>query len=496
MNPNSEPERLILIDSNVFLHLEDYSLASSVDGRQAANVSKYAGMLGYNLALAQGTLDDLNNAGQKKELRLRQTERYPVIVPEGAGDLAQRAGFPIPTNDNDARDLSILSVLDQGLAAWLVTNDVSLRKRAKRAGIDRVVSISQMYDLLTAVAKPDPVPPAITTPAPSEINIDSPFFESLKASYDDFTGWWDKVVIEKRKILLLGDTNNPEGIAVLKTRDQDYGLPADTMKLCTFKINEDFKGGKRGELLLKAVFLEARRAMATAIFVEVAPGNELTSWAADFGLNLLPGTTADSGDVILVKHFLATPTQQKVLTPFEYNKQLGPHAMKIQKAYRVPIKSHWHTLLFPTTQIDEGALFPIGQIQIRPCGRAIKKVYVCNSPTRKLNTGDVLLFVESNTGGEIRNIGVVEEVLVTGDPLEVIEFASDRTVYTLDEIAKMSERTDVLAIKFRHARTLEIPLSPTTPGYTRAVGQNPPQSITAVGEEGIEWLRSVLDVPC
>ena len=58
--------------------------------------------------------------------------------------------------------------------------------------------------------------------------------------------------------------------------------------------------------------------------------------------------------------------------------------------------------------------------------------------------GDVLVFVESQSGRMVSNIGVVEDVLVSGDPIEVLRFAGSRTVYTPPrsiKCARMGRRT-------------------------------------------------------
>jgi hypothetical protein len=128
------------------------------------------------------------------------------------------------------------------------------------------------------------------------------------------------------------------------------------------------------------------------------------------------------------------------------------------------------------------------------CGNAIRKVYICNANTRQLNRGDLLIFVQSATRQPVSDIGVVEEVLVSRDPLEILDFAGERTVYSLQEIAKMTQAANpALVIKFRHDRHLPKPWTNVLPGYADLVGSSPAQSIRRVRPEGVRWLRARLN---
>ena len=487
-----DEKRVLVFDTNVFVHLADYDRTGSQKGKAASDVARAASMLGYTVTMSSASLDELQNSRVGAPERLRAAERYPILEVRGVGDLAERAGFPSPMSDNDARDLEILALVDQGYAHWLVTEDDRLVSRAERAGLTSVVKLDRMRSRLLPVANPSPPPSSVALVPPTEVNTNSEFFHSLKDSYPGFLDWWqNKVLAENRTTLVIGSANDPEGLAVLKDRDPDHGLPDDTMKLCTFKVGEGSRSSARGELLLRAVVGAGRRANASCIFVEVHPDNDLIDWLQGFGFATVEGAVADNGDAVIAKHLQPTRAQERRLTPLEYNQRFGPGNLKIERLHRVPIRPEWRPILFPRPEDTTDMLPGLDQLTTRPCGRAIRKVYMSNAATRKIMPGDTLAFVESVAGREMRDFGVVEGVLVSDDPVQLATFAGSRTVYSASEITDMAHNGEVLAVKFRHDRTLDVPLTPLTTGYVE-VFPAVAQSITEASEEGIEWVRAHL----
>lgn len=488
------PDRIILLDSNAFLHLYDYPKKGGSLGKQMSLISSVAGKIGYSLAIADGTLDDLRQSRNSSAELLRAVDQYPLLTPGVATDLGKRAGFPDQMNDHDERDLRILAALDQGMGAWLVTEDSKLRHRAERAGLKNVVTIGQMCTYLLPAVEPEPPSPSVTITPANRIVLSNSMFDSLRESYEDFDSWWAKVIREDRTVLLVGDVKDPEGIAVLKSRDTDYGLPPATLKLCTFKIAETAQNGKRGELLLKSVIREARKDLATGMFVELKGQPRLVKFLKKFGFSKVAGARSENGDEVMYKPLVASDSELKQMDPLAFQIRFGPGNAKVERAFQVPIKTPWHDQLFPIER-DNQDMLPFFQEQLlQPCGRAIQKIYVCRSSTTQLRPSDVLVFVESGTGKQVRNIGVVENTIRTSDPIELMEFAGDRTVYSVNELVEWCQKGNVLGIRFRHARTLEIPWSPIMDGYTRVVGIAPAQAITQVSDEGVKWLKDQLVV--
>lgn len=481
-----DPRKTVVLDTNVLIYTQEYAQQGREDGAIAAEVHKALGELGYTPVIAKATLDDIARSGDRRDERIRESRRYPILEPDPPGDLRQRAGYGDDLTANDECDLRILAAVDQGLAAWLITNDKRLIGHAEQAGIKTVLDARQFLEFLEPARHPLGPPPSVEDAPPAEVNVHSQFFSSLVRSYPGFYDWWEnKVVPQGRKTFIVGDPDDPQALAVLKENDADYNLPQDTTKICTFKVSDDARGQRFGELLLKAIIQYIRTLASTTAFLEVAADNELVRWLDDFGFERLAGKRAGNGDLVMVKRLTAGGCR-KALKPWDYHKLYGPGALRVQRAFLVPIRPEWHQRLFPEPNLVQLSLF-----QPEPCGNAITKVYISKTRSRQPAQGDVLIFYESDTGGRVSNIGIVEEVLVSEDPIEVLEFAGSRTVYTPQDVDEMCEEGEVHVMKFRHDRTLTVPWEPGLPGYDQFVG-SAPRSVRAVRKEGLEWLKKQL----
>ena len=483
------PKKTVVLDTNMFIYAQDYGRDNHDLGQLAAGVLRALGELGYTAAIAESTLKDLQRGKEHKDIRLREAQRYPVLRPGPPGDLHQRAGYGENLSANDECDLEIMATLDQGMANWLITNDDRMISHANRAGLHNVLKAKTFLEFIELARNPQPLPLSVDTVNPSDINIRSEFFESLRATYPEFVDWWaSKVVEENRVTLVVGDVSDPLALAVLKEDDADYGLPRDTTKICTFKVSTDSRGYRYGELLLTAVLRHIRAVPSGTAFVEVAENNELFGWLGGFGFEKRADCSAKNGDAVMVKR-LTPGGDRSIVDPWVYHVAYGPGALRCQRAFRVPIRQKWHKRLFPPG--GETQQMALMETMAEPCGNAITKVYISHTRSRQPERGDVLLFVETKTDQRITNIGIVEDVIVTTDPIEVIEFAETRTVYSPEEVKQMCRKGMVHVMRFRHDRVLTKPWNESLPGYAAWAGRTP-QSIAEVGEEGLKWLQGQL----
>ena len=481
-----DPGKTVILDTNMVIYAQDHAEQRDENGRIAVEVLAAVKELGYTPVIAEASLDDLSRGRASSTARVAVAGQYDRVRPGEPADLRRRTGYGECLSANDKCDLRILAALDQGLAAWLITNDNRMIGHAVKAGLTHVLDARQFLEFLEPARHPTGPPPQVSAAPPGEVNIASPFFASLIDSYPEFRDWWrHKVVPEERTTLVVGESDDPQALVVIKENDADYGLPSDTTKICTFKVSDDARGQRYGELLLNAALRRIRSVPSSVTFLEVARGNRLVKWLRQFGFEQSK-QRASNGDLVMVKQ-LTAGGRRKSLDPWTYHQKYGPGAVRVQSAFLVPIKSRWHSRLFPDLRPIQPSLFPA-----EPCGNAITKVYISHTRSRKPGKGDLLVFVESGTGRRVSNIGVVEDILVSSDPIEVFEFADSRTVYTSEEVKAMCSKGKVHVMRFRHDRTLAEPWHPGLGGYDALVGRRAPQSIAAVGEEGLEWLRQQL----
>lgn len=387
-------------------------------------------------------------------------------------------------------DLDILGALEAGAADWLVTQDVSLRRRAGRAGLgDRVFSLPEVLDTLGALVSKPSILPSVETIAGYRIDTSAPIFDSLKLDYPEFIRWWrDRVAKEHRDVLVLGSHANPEGIAVLKIEtDTPHGLQGRVLKICTFTTASAYQGTKRGELLLSSAIDYARRNGCERTYLEVLPSKEpLLNWLVDFGFVLNKDLGTHRGEHVVVKE-LVPPTELAQLSALEFNIAFGPGALRPEKVHLVPIQPQFHRRLFPTAEAQL-PLFPRSE----PCGNAIRKAYLCNARTRTLESGDALIFIRTGGRSMATAVGVVESTRVSREPYQIMAFVGNRTVYSFGEMRGLCHNGETLAILFRLERIL-------TPSWSiidlqsAGVLRSAPRSIQKVREGGAEWIRQQLE---
>lgn len=490
----------ILIDSNVFIAAESHDTPDGhVHGTDAATLLRLAAQLGFPVMVSHGTVTDFLQASPEvRTQRQRQLEKYHVLaaVPTPPG-LQAAAGFPTALGPNDRADLEVLATLASGAAEWLVTIDGRFRKRATRAGYgDRVFSLTEALDTLNPLIAAPTHLPAVTVVKGYQVQLQAPIFDSLRGGYPDtptspgFNTWWQtKVAREHRDVVVLGDPRDPEGIAVLKAEnDQPHGLPDRTLKICTFKVSDDFQGTKRGELLLKAVVDYARRNGHEHLYVEVFPAQEeLCGWLPEFGFHTVAGATTDRGELVLHKRLHPDPAAPP-LTPLAHHVAYGPGDALVTRAHVVPIRAGWHHKLLPEAD-PQGDLFA----GTDACANAIRKAYLCHANTKLVTPGDVLLFYRTGTGASsVTAVGVVEQTLRSDQPAEIIRFVGSRTVYSQAEIRTWCAEGPVLAIRFRLDRVVAPPW-PANTVRSNKVMNGTAQTIVRVPEEGLPWVRQQLD---
>ncbi|MGL5827867.1 MAG: GNAT family N-acetyltransferase [Nocardioides sp.] len=483
----------VLIDSNVFIAAEEHGGESGhVHGKQAAKLLQLVERLGFGLLISQGTRSDLVQAPEPlRSRRRRALDKYVVMeaVPENP---SIRSHFPASLSSNDAADLEVLTSHATGRSAWLVTEDRRLRSRAAAAGFDDVISLADALQTLGTFAG-DPIhlsqPGAEQVPAYT-VSTRSSIFESLRNDYSGFDQWWRQSVVRTdRPVIVMGDSADPAGIAVLKSeRDGPYGLPDPVLKICTFKIADNYQGAKRGEALLKACIEHARAIGHATMYLEVLPDKEdLIIWLGQFGFSRVEAEA--SQDQIVFRKDLHPPLGATPLLPLDHAVAYGPGSLLLERVHVVPIQDRYHQMLFPDA--DRHRQDPLFG-GTAGCGNAIRKAYLCHAPTRKVQPGDGLLFVRTGAGpATITAVGVTESVLVSRDPNEVTTYVGTRTVYSHAHIEAQCAYRDVLVLMFRHDRALRAPVSIQEAKEARVLVRTP-QSIAEMERTGIEWLKPLL----
>jgi hypothetical protein len=477
----------LLLDTNIVIAHEDDDPACPDDSAEAAQaLVQQARELGFELLVSDGTRRDFLGAPEpRRSLRQRSFRKYYTRLAPVPTNAAVRKEFPTDLTANDVADLEVLSAYATGAATALVTEDRRMRARASRAGLGNVFGLEDAIDWLRALQAPALVNAAAAhMPAAYQVSRAAAIFGSLEAEYDDFGSWWDKVVDERRPVIVLGDPADPSGIAVLKEEfDNPFDLGARVLKICTFKVDEGAGGSRRGELLLRAVVDYAvERSHETAYLTVWEHHRALTGWLESFGFR--PHGRNGNGELVRVKRF-ARPEGAPALAPLEHNIEYGPRALRIDRMFVVPIQDRFHNRLFPDSD-DQGSL-----LENESCGNAIRKAYLCHSNSRLLIPGDTLAFLHTGAGeSHVTAVGVVEQTLASDDPTRLAAFVAGRTVYSYHEICSMCDK-EVLAVLFRLDRRVAPSWARRTL-ISKGVIRASPNSIATVPLKGVEWARTQL----
>lgn len=501
------PRLTFLLDTNELIPLEPFAAPAPLE---VASLLAEASRHGHRVVVHPANRDDLSEDADdaRREQMLAALMKYEMLEESPISDSLRSAAGDSEPGTNDHRDLRLLAAVDSGSATFLVTEDRRLRARASRAGLSQSVPRLQgALELLAALHPRDATPPpTVEMVAAYRIDLQQPIFDTLRADYEGFDDWFKTSVAPdapNRRCWVVRDPSGAyDAIAIVKVADAD---PEDALKtatkLSTFKVEAHRSGDKVGELLIRTVLEWAASQRIERLFVEVRPDKEsLIRFLEVFGFEPSSAAPRANGDRAWMKRL--RPTESSV-GAFEYHVRFGPPAVHPDApAFVVPIQPHWYFGLFPDSPtFGQFGGVPLGGTALAPAtpfGNAIRKAYLCRSPTRSIPRGATLYFYRSAVtgggrgGGAVQAVGVTEQVVRSSSSERIVSFVGRRTVYTAEDVAAMCDggRREVLATLFRHDHYLEEPVG-LAELISEGILRGAPQSITEIrSEEARTWLST------
>lgn len=450
----------ILIDTNIVIHLED---SSSILNDSFSELVRLATENKHQLLIHHASQDDIRrdtNEG-RKAISLSRIKKYSTLEHPPLPDKTEleRLGLS-QVDDNDRVDNNLLYAIYKDAANILITEDRGIHKKAISLSIDdRVHYVQQATEFLRRLYARVPVSlPNIEEVSLHQIDLNSAFFDSLREDYPEFNTWFRKSSREGRKAWVHKNEVGQLGAIVIYKEENDpiitkdnKGLPGRVLKLCTFKVGEEIRGRKIGELLLKAAFRYATNNGHAQIYITMRPGKQdfLEDLCIDFGFNYFG---ENKRDYVYVKDHPITPPAHDI-DALEYHKRYYPHFKcgSTQKKFIVPIIPAFHEILFPDIQ-EQPNLFVHSTV-----GNAIKQAYLCHARIGGISPGDILLFYRSRDLQGITSIGIVESSHEFKEADKIMQLVSKRTVYSYTDIVKMAKKKTKV-ILFRLADHLSEPV--------------------------------------
>ena len=143
-----------------------------------------------------------------------------------------------------------------------------------------------------------------------ETRQDHAIFSSLRADYPGFDQWFDKCRKQHRDCWVLEIENEIAGLVIRK--DENYAEAGTrnpgpkVLKICTFKVRDEFQGEKFGELALKQVLWFVQRNSYDLTYVTAYPKHAfLIDMLAFYGFR--ETMKIDSGEIVLEKRHRRVP---------------------------------------------------------------------------------------------------------------------------------------------------------------------------------------------
>ena len=198
------------------------------------------------------------------------------------------------------------------------------------------------------------------------------------------------------------------------------------LKVCTFKVREEFQGEKFGELLLKQILWHAQHNKYDLVYLTAFPKQAfLIGLLKYYGFE--ETMALPNGEVVLEKPLLRGPLPALSAAVIELDKKNYPRfhdGASVQK-FCVPILSDYHRRLFPEIAFGKKLpLFPtesfwpiLNPRDTRLPGNTIRKVYLCRARTNQIRPGDILFFYMSKdlrfaASQSITTVAIAEQITV------------------------------------------------------------------------------------
>ena len=457
----------VLFDTNVIVELEGpYKALSST----IADMVRTAHEVNCDIVVHPAQIDDLNRDADfnRRTIQLSRIKQYPMLDnPPAPTEFDLMSLGWSQNNDHDRIDNLLLFAVKRSAVRFLVTEDRRMHSKARKAKInERVFFVGEFLEYLKAQKHTGIRPSAcvaISTKFLYELDVDRPFFDSLRSRYKGFNDWYNSSAEKRRQAWVIKDGDEIGALCIFKEEhdetvtDDGVVLRGKVLKLCTFKVADI--GKKLGERLLFVAFQAARDGRFDCVYLHVADEGQdhLLELLDDYGFEFIGKY---KGDSVYSKDMRKSPgcfdaePEKRLVYDIKHYPYVAddPNVRK----FVVPIQPNFHDRLFPDLKAQM-SLFDITD-GLTSESNAIKKAYLCKSKSTLIRPGDLVLFYRSKDVKSIRCVGVVEDTLRSGVADELAAFVSKRTVFSRSEIEDMTKTGPALAVLFRVVRYFKKPI--------------------------------------
>jgi L-amino acid N-acyltransferase YncA len=505
----------LLVDTNVIIGLEDPQPVQ----KSLSDLVRIAAEYNVGLFVDGANYDDVSRDQDiaRRSITLSKLEKFQKLrgIPmPNAAELAAR--FGTINSENDQSDVRLLATLDAKAVHFLVTEDVGLHRRADRAGLaGSVLTVNEALEWLTQTFGQKSVHlPYVAERLAYQIPTNNAVFDSLRDDYPGFDAWFDKCRQQHRDCWVLEIEGQIAGLIIRKNESHAEANTVHRgckiLKICTFKVRDEFLGEKFGELLLKQVLWFAQHNEYDVAYLTVFPKHAfLIDLLAYYGFRRTK--TLPNGELMMEKVVAKGTLPAIAGSVFEFDRMNYPRFAEgdTVRKFCVPIQPDYHRRLFPEVAFGaELPLFPketfglmLSHGQERTPGNTIRKVYLSRAKITRLRPGDVLFFYMSKderyeASQSITTIGIVEQVVDVVSGEDLTRLTAKRSVFSAEELDAMnaSKHSPVKMIDFLLIGHSRPPVPLTTLVTENIFSGRPPQSIAELPGERYRKLKPYIRV--
>lgn len=292
-----------------------------------------------------------------------------------------------------------------------------------------------------------------------DINLDDPFFDSLKKDYVEFEDWF--IGKSEKEAYLYYEGTSVEGFLYIKMEEGPITdvipnlMCQKSLKIGTFKIRPH--GTKLGERFIKKALDYAMVMKAEMCYVTIFDKSETAALIAllkKYGF-YEHGTkdTHNGTELVLAKNLITI--KNDVLIDYPLIKSEGFNK------YLLAIYPKYHSIMFPDSILNNESVNILEDISYT---NSIHKVYVTTMPVNRTTRGDILVMYRTKTINQsaeytsvATSICVVEEVKAQNefeDFEKFYSYASAYSVFDKDDLRDWYNKGGCYTIKMTYNAAL------------------------------------------
>lgn len=455
----------VLLDTNILIYREK----DSVTNPSIGNLFYWLDTLKHTKVIHPLSIQEVEKYKNSTELAAFKIklQSYDILKTIGIPDaefLKKIRQFT--SNDNDTVDDVLLYETYLGKVDLLVTEDRKMHLKASLLGIEKKVYTINRFVSESAYNNPKQINYkmlAVQQAFFGNLNINDPFFQSLKKDYAEFNEWFNRKCDETAYICY-NEKNMLQGFLYIKREDEyePYNnispvfSPKKRLKIGTFKVEST--GFRLGERFIKIIFDNALQYKVDEIYVTIFKDRPDQSVLYDlflrWGFDEWGTKQSKNGiETVLVKtmNYDETKTIKKNFPNISFR----------GRKLILPIYPEYHTRLLPDSILkNENEVDFIGNSAF---GYALQKVYISWAGFNYVKEGDLILFYRMGDkdpkkySSVITTLGVVEQIIKTfANKEDFLQHCQNRSVFSKEELESFwnNHSANLCVLKFVYVKSL------------------------------------------